>query len=250
MVPQPAGPPPTIAGSSPSPKRTGCLGIAGGVTLGILLGFGLLLGGCVALLAVAANQADENGVGGSSSRNSELDDVIGCELVEPGRIQLEVVNSSPKTSTYLLNIGFFDQTGTRVADQGIPVPHLRPDERAIERHPVLDRGGVTCRVIGGDRLAADSAPDELGEATCVLDPSRGPLGRVRVAVTATNGTPLTSDYRVGVAVIDASGSRRGAATVRIPEVQPGDSAGDRSVPIDDGGVGTTCEVARVERNAS
>lgn len=148
------------AGSAPAqpqpveaPRQgSGCFGIATGVMVGIVAAVVILVGGCVALLAGNIDAADdelvsvatstpaaENAAEGDTGADpadeapdpaatggEEIDDIVSCLRTDPETIVLEVVNNSPKTSSYILTVGFFDDAGTRLADEPMFLNYLRP----------------------------------------------------------------------------------------------------------------------------
>jgi hypothetical protein len=277
MLAQPA---PPVAHSAK--KKSGCFGIATGVMFGILGALVLLLGGCVALIAVgssaetgsvsvqttppaeiagdeSAKSEDADGAVESASADdvrdpgeevtemTEADDVVSCTRVDENEIVLEIINNSSKTSTYTLTVGFFDDAGTRLADESMFVSDLRPNERAIESQFTFESSGSACEVIDVDRFAAESQADELGDvAACEITGQDG-LADVEATISATNSSPNTSDYSVSVAFVDDEGVRRGDGSSFIQAVRPGESApGDIFTTLDfmDG---LKCEVVNVDR---
>lgn len=272
---------PGMQGSASGPKRqrSGCFGIAGGVMIGIIGAVVVLVGGCTALLVVASGEGDdlvsvqtssrepsEQGDNvdedGSSSaeveatpesgedQGDEMDDVVSCTRIDAETIELEVVNNSPKTSSYLLTVGFFDDSGQRLADEPTFLNYLRPGERAIERQFTFEEQGSLCEVVQVDRFAAESAAGELAEVGECGILGEDVFGDLQASVSATNGTPETSDYAIDVAFVDAEGIRRGSGNAFIEAVRPGETAPTDIFSTADYADGYSCEVVGVIRDAS
>lgn len=267
-------PPSGAIGQQPAPKKSGCFGIATGVMFGIFGGCVLLLGGCVALIAISAGDetgsvsvpttpTDESGDGeteapASGSEGSddqaveaaESDDIVSCTRTGEDEVVLEIVNNSSKTSTYSLTVGFFDDAGTRLADESAFVSDLRPGERAIESKFTFEESGSTCEVIDVDRFASESQAEELADVAACEITGEGVLGDVEAIISATNSSPNTSSYSISVAFVDADGVRRGDGDSFIEAVRPGESApGDIFTTLDfvDG---LKCEVVNADRTQS
>lgn len=267
------------------PKRgSGCFGIATGVMVGIVAAVVILVGGCVALVAGGLDAADDELVSvtttppaettgdanadapadDTSDLNTaddasaldtaggeEIDDVVFCQRPDPQTIVLEVVNNSSKTSSYILTIGFFDDTGTRLADEPMFLNYLRPGERAIEEQFTFEEQGTVCEVLDAERFAAESIEGELAEVSaCDVAGAPDALGSIQASVSATNGTPENSDYAIDVAFVDADGVRRGTGAAFVESVRPGETAPSDIFTTLDYDDGYTCDVVAVTRNAS
>ncbi len=269
-------------------KRSGCFGIATGVMFGILGALVLGLGGCVAFVAISASSDDgqvstqtsspagDSQSGDSESEDSEpdgdpeageeveagaeadeeveggaeADDIVSCERTTSQEIVLEVVNNSPKTSTYWLTVAFFDEAGNRVADQPTTLSDLRPGERAIESHFTFEEAGQTCEVVDVDRFAAESDPDELAEVGPCTIVGENALGGIEASLEVTNESPETSDYLIAVAFVDADGVRRGSGDVFIEAVRTGETAPGDVFGATSFQPGYSCEVVNADRTAS
>ncbi len=185
------------------------------------------------------------------STGSEADDAVSCSRIAPDAIVLEMVNNSPETSSYFLTIGFFDDAGTRVADESSFLDHLRPGERSIEEYYVFEEAGTVCEVIDVERFAAESDPEELAEiSACSIDPEADFFGDFVATVSATNASSETSDYSIDVAFIDPEGVRRGSGSAYIGAVRSGETAPGDVFSTSPFAEDHTCEVVGVIRNAS
>lgn len=223
------------APSTPA-KRSGCLGIATGVMLGIVGAFVLIVGGCTALIvagssnddrvsattAVPSGQAPSTAPSTSPAGGDEAADAVSCTRVDKDTIVIELLNHSSKSSSYSLTIGYFDDGGQRVGDGAVFVNHLRPGERAIEETFVFEDVGTVCEIVSVERMAAESNAGELDEAgACQLGDAANVLGSFDATVSATNGSPETSNYLIDVALVDSDNVRRGIWC----RGHPGSSAG-------------------------
>lgn len=257
-------------------RRSGCFGIATGVMLGIIGAVVVLIGGCTALLVAASGGGEETvsvptstrdtadttaeaSSGGTSEENadsadesslSEADDVVSCVRIDSETIELEVVNNSPKTSSYIMTVGFFDDAGQRLADETSFLNYLRPGERAIEQQFVFEEQGAACEVIDLDRFAAESIAGELAEVSECEVGAPDAFGDFQASVSATNGTPETSTYSVDVAFVDPEGVRRGSGSTFIEAVRPGETAPADIFTTVAHADGYSCEVVAVIRNAT
>lgn len=247
------------------------------VILGLMV---LMLGGCTALLvAGAALVGDVDGAVteaidssdlsietttiveediASTPDDSELEvvggeealDAGGCTRIDSDNITIEVTNNSPKTSSYFLTVGYFDAGGQRLADTTEILNHLRPGERSSETYFLFDVPDGDCEVIEVERFAAESDAGELAEISPCEILGVDALGDVQATVTATNGTPETSDYNVDVAFVNSEGIRVGSGFTFIEAVRTGESAPSEVFSVLDNQSGLTCEVVAVIRNAS
>jgi hypothetical protein len=290
-VPQPKVPPPPSsvlghhsipAAYTPVPhqevrRRSGCFGIATGVMFGILGAFVLLVGGCVALIASSANddalvsvttspplsatvpsqapavqgEVSTSTAGAPVAGGSEADDALSCDRLDKNTIVLEVVNNSPKTSSYLLTVGFFDDAGQRLGDETTVLNHLRPAERAIEETYVFEQQGTVCKVIGVERTAAESLQGELAEVSaCDIGSGADVLGLFKATLSATNSSPQISDYLIDVAFVGPDGVRRGDGTATVQAVRPSEAAPTPIFTTVRYQRGFRCDVVAVTRNAS
>lgn len=246
--------------------------------IGIIAAVVILVGGCVALVANALDTASDELVSVTTSvpqtdavtdaentadtttdsaaqdeatGGEEIDDVVSCERKDSETIVLELVNNSPKTSSYILTIGFFDEAGTRLADESTFVNYLRPGERTIEEQFMFEEQGTSCEVLDAERFAAESIESELAEVSaCEIGDSPDVLGSIQASVAATNGTPETSDYSIDVAFVDAEGVRRGTGSAYVESVRSGETAPTDIFTDLDYAEGYSCEVVAVTRNAS
>ncbi len=153
------------------------------------------------------------------------DDVVGCTMLSPETLELEVINNWPTTSSYTVTIGLFDDDGQRVGDEGAFVSYLRPGERAIIEPLNFEHHRVACESIEVERFAAAAAAAKsayLGD--CEMAPVAGALGLVEAVVTATNGTSTTQDFTIDVAFIDPAGVRRGWGAAAVEALGPGETA--------------------------
>jgi hypothetical protein len=283
--PQPFGVAPAPAPAQAS-KRSGC-GVATGVLIGVVGVLVLVLGGCVALLAVASYDSDgdsvsiatvprgrevevtggsdddpsEGGVEPTTSEDeasdqseadelSEADDVLGCTRTAPDEIVLEVVNNSPKTSNYWLTVGFYDDAGTRLADEAAFLNDLRPGERAIEAQLTFEEQGTVCEVIDVDRFANESDADVVAEVGACEITGKDFFGDFAASVSVTNSSSQTSDYNISVAFIDPDGIRRGHGNVFIEAVRAGETAPGEAFTTLAFVDGYVCEVVNTVRTAS
>ncbi len=250
---------------------------------GILGAVILLVGGCTALIAlsidgdneelvsiptstiqtVPANEqeldeqtSEDQGTTGSveegqATSTSELDDVVSCTRVDEDTIVLEIVNNSPKTSSYLLTVGFFDDAGQRLADEPSTVSYLRPGERAIEEHFVFEEQGTACEVIDVNRFAAESVASEVAEVSlCQIGAEPDVLGDFQATLSVTNDSPKTSNYSIEVAFVDPAGIRRGTGTAFIEAVRTDETAPSDVFSTATFADGYTCQVVGVTRNAT
>ncbi len=265
--------------ATPAPRRgSGCFGIASGVMVGIIAAVVILVGGCVALVAGGLNAANDeltsvttsvqqteteidaendadttadSAPQDDASGGEEIDDVVSCDRKDAETIVLELVNNSPKTSSYILTIGFFDEAGTRLADESTFVNYLRPGERMIEEQFMFEEQGTSCEVLDAERFAAESIESELAEVSaCEIGDSPDVLGSIQASVSATNATPETSDYSIDVAFVDADGVRRGIGSAYVESVRSGETAPTDIFTVLDYAEGYSCEVVAVTRNAS
>jgi len=285
LAPPPPGPSVLGSGSIPhqmgvpvareQAKKSGCLGIATGVMFGILGAFTILVGGCVALIASAngddsrrgsINAGSSNptvaplidssaatstdGISTSSRAEGEIVDYVSCSRIDDNTILLEIVNNSSKTSTYYLKVGFFDESGQRVADESATLSHLRPGERSIQEHYVFESKGSICEVIDLDRTSAESDLSEAAEIGACEVGSADALGDIEATVTVTNGSPETSNYSIDVAFVDSEGIRRGDGSFFIEAVRPGESAPGDVFSTTDYVNGLRCDVVGVDRTAT
>ncbi|MDH3302737.1 MAG: DUF2510 domain-containing protein [Acidimicrobiia bacterium] len=261
---------------APAKQRAGCFGIATGVMVGIIAAVVILVGGCVALVAGGLDTANDELVSVATSTlasetttagddaaarddsvapdnggGQEIDDVVSCQRTDPQTIVLEVVNNTPKTSSYILTVGYFDDSGARLADETTFLNYLRPGERAIEEHFTFEEQGTTCEVLDAERFAAESIEGELAEVSaCEVGGAPDVLGSIQASVSATNGTPETSDYAIDVAFVDADGVRRGSGAAFVESVRPGETAPSDIFTTLDHAEGYSCDVVAVTRNAS
>ncbi|MEM9894479.1 MAG: hypothetical protein AAF962_26795, partial [Actinomycetota bacterium] len=181
--------------------------------------------------------------------SDEVGDVISCTRVDSDTITLEVVNSSPNTSSYFMTVAFFDDGGQRLADEIAFVNYLRPGERAIENQFTFEEQGSTCEVIEVDRILADSTDAELGDVgPCELSADPDFAGDFQASLVATNSSSETFNYVVDVAFVDPDGVRRGTGSAFIDAVRPGESAPSDVFSTTDFAPGYTCAVVAVSRN--
>lgn len=181
---------------------------------------------------------------------AESDDFISCTPIDGESYTLEMVNQSPKTSSYLMTVVLLDDAGARVDDVPEFVNNLRPGERLIEDRIVFsDSGYATCELLELERFASESDAGEMAEVVCEVTGS-DVFGDVDGVVTATNGTPKDSDYSISMAIVDADGIRRGETVAFIERVRPGETAPQDLFTGVDHAAGYGCEVVGVERTAS
>ena len=258
-------------------KKSGCIKWML-IALGLFVVMGVAVTACIALVADdvadgidefeavveeqideledAANDAkdtseDSDNAGSESSNDSpggdEIDDIVGCTRIDEDHVEVELVNNSSKTSTYLMTVAFLDGSGTRLADEFGSISHLRAGERAIEKIFTFESVGEVCEVIDVDRTASESDPDELAEVSdCAVNGEDG-LGDASASVQAINGSSKNSDYQVSVAFIDAEGVRRGTGFSLIEVVRAGESAPGDIFSTVDFVDGMTCEIVHVDR---
>ncbi len=102
-----------------------------------------------------------------------------------------------------------------------------------------------------ERVAAESNADELAEVgPCQLGETANVLGSFDATVSATNGSPETSDYLIDLALVDSDNVRRGSGAVAIQAVRPGESAPGDALITTRFRDGLRCEVVAVTRNAT
>ncbi len=255
--------------------------------IGVVVGCVVLLGGCVAAALVIANDDDEpleatdttttdtvnptdevtpaddvtddDGADDPATDEAaaaadpvgdsdEVGDVVSCTRVDSENIILEVVNSSPNTSTYFLTVAFLDDGGQRLADEIAFVNYLRPGERAIEQQFTFEEQGTQCEVIEVDRVLADSPPDVLADiGPCQLLSEADFLGDFQAETTATNSTSETSNYVIEVGLIDPDGIRRGTGVAFVDAVRPGETAPTEVFTTTEFATGYTCEIVGASR---
>ncbi len=278
---QPLAAPAMSTPAGTTKEKSGCFGIATGVMFGIIGAVVLLIGGCTAFIAFSLDRDELVSIGASSTTESapgversdgeasgdqdmsdggetsqdaggsESDDIVSCSRVDADAIVLEVVNNSSKTSSYVLTIGFFDDAGQRLADEIAFLNYLRPGERAIEEQFVFEERGTVCEVIDADRFAAESIAAEVAEISdCEISGQPDVFGDFQATVSATNGSPETSDYSIEVAFVDPDGIRRGTGSAFIEAVRPGETAPGDLFSSANFAEGYTCELIGVIRNAS
>lgn len=180
----------------------------------------------------------------------EAEDFIACTNIDGESYTLEVINQSPKTSSYFMTIVLLDESGARIGDTIETVDSLRPGEQLIEdRLALVDITFSDCELLELDRFAAESDAGEMAEVACTID---GPdvFDDVGGTVTATNGTPNDSDYFITLALVDADGVRRGTASAFVERVRPGETAPTDLFTTTDYASNLICEIAGVERTAS
>ncbi|MEM7340804.1 MAG: DUF2510 domain-containing protein [Actinomycetota bacterium] len=197
-----------------------------------------------------AADIDADSAGGDSAA-AESGDVLSCTRVDPETVVLEVVNSSSEISNYAITVGYFDDSGTRLADEPKFVNNLRPGERSIEEHFSFEEQGTVCEVLNVDRFDSLSLAGDISEVSeCVIGSEPDFAGDFTGTLTAMNDTADTSDYVVDVAFFDADGIRRGTGSSFIEAVRPGESAPGDIFSTVDFAAGYTCEVVAVSRTAS
>lgn len=194
--------------------------------------------------ADAEGEADREIVGGD-----EADDYVSCAFAGEDEVTIEVVNQSPKTSTYWLTVGFFEG-GERLGDEVAFINSLRPGERSIEEHFMFDRLGSECEVIEVERFASESDEGEMAEVSACEVGGADVLGDITASLSATNGTPGASDYAIDVAFVDETGTRVGHGSAFIEAVRPGETAPSDVLTTLDARDGLVCEVVSVDRTTS
>lgn len=262
-----------IAPQPETKKNTGCFGVAGGVMFGIIGAFALLLVGCVGLIALSSGAEDgtvsiptsdnagssDSGDGTASEGSEESTageelpesaDIVSCERLAEDEVVLEIINNSSGTSSYSMTIGFFDDEGTRVADEAAFLDSLRPGERAIESKFTFESAGTTCEVIDVDRFASVSQADEVPDVGPCEITGQSALGDIEATVSATNSSENTSSYSINLAFVDAEGIRRGNGDVFIDAVRPDETAPGDAFTTLDFDPGLRCEVVGVNRTQS
>jgi flagellar basal body-associated protein FliL len=172
-----------------------------------------------------------------------------CTRLDSETMTIAVTNNSPKTSSYFLTVGYFD-AGQRVADSTELLNHLRPGEQSLETFILFDVPAGDCEVIEVERFASESAPGEMAELSPCEVADANVLGHMTATVTATNGTPETSNYSVEVAFVNSEGVRVGNGFAFIEAVRAGESAPSEIFSVLDEQPGLTCDVVAVIRNAS
>ena len=125
-------------------------------------------------LTTSTPDTDDGSDGGSADGTSGLtgdgsEDVVSCTRVDVDTIILEMVNNGDETASYWLTVGFFDDAGTRLADESSFVNYLRPGEHSIEEHFVFEEAGTVCEVLDVDRFPGVSSEEELADVgECVI----------------------------------------------------------------------------------
>ncbi|MFB6805437.1 FxLYD domain-containing protein [Streptomyces sp. NPDC056387] len=156
----PQGPPPKKAGAG---KIVGlsCLGVVG---LVIVIGIaGAVVGGTpkkeTTPPAAASSQpgaavkpADSDGANGDAQiKSCEVDSDMGWAKAE-----LTITNRSSKTSNYMIQVEFVDETGTRLGEAIAATNNLAPGQAAQQTAQGLDqiKGKITCKVTKVTRYAS------------------------------------------------------------------------------------------------
>ncbi len=205
--------------------------------------------------------SDNDGIGCASDDSDqsaaapdEAADFVGCTRLADDLFDyfaLEVVNQSSKTSTYWLDVVFYDSSGARVADSSLNlISHVRPNERAIETSIAsFDAEWETCDMLDLDRFAAESDPSEMAEVTCEIT-GEDFVGDVEATATATNSSSEDSDYDITVAFVNSDQVRIGTSSAYITRVRPGETAPSDIFTTSEYADDLVCEVVGVERTAS
>ena len=194
--------------------------------------------------------------GGSDDGTSGLtgdgsDDVVSCTRVDEDTIILEMVNNGDETASYWLTVGFFDDAGTRLADESSFVNYLRSGERSIEEHFVFEEAGTVCEVLDVDRFPGVSSAEELAEVgECVIAAEPDSFDDFAASLSITNSTATTSDYSVEVAFVDPNGIRRGTGSVYIEAVRTDETAPGEIFSSTDFVEGYSCQIVGVTRTDS
>ncbi len=194
---------------------------------------------------------DGSGEGTSGLTGDGSDDVVSCTRIDEDTIILQMVNNGDETSSYWLTVGFFDDAGTRLADESSFVNFLRPGERSIEEHFVFEEAGTVCEVLDIDRFPGVSSAEELAEAgECVIAAEPDSFDDFAASLSITNSTTTTSDYSVEVAFVDPGGIRRGTGSVYIEAVRAAETAPGNIFSSTDFVQGYSCEIVGVTRTDS
>ncbi len=175
------------------------------------------------------------------------DGVLSCTRNEGG-VLLELVNGGTETSTYFLTVGFFDDAGTRLADEFTSVNSVRPGERVIQEFFMFEDAGTVCEIIETERFPVQSEADQLAEVEdCVIGSEPDAFGDFSASVSVTNTTSITSDYSIDAAFMDAEGIRRGHGSAFIQSVRPQETAPGDFFTTAEFAEGFTCEIVAVVR---
>ena len=282
-APAPQFAPAAASGASPSladttNKKSGgfpivlLVGLVGAVVLAVIGGAVLLFLSTsddtetvsTSTTVVAEDDNDEN----SSDDSSESDDgvtttegsqpattidlagadgVLSCTRKEDG-VLIELVNGGTETSTYFLTVGFFDDAGTRLADEFTSVSYVRPGELVAEEFFMFEEAGTVCEVIETEQFPAESEPGPLADVgDCVIEAEPDSFGDFAATISVTNSTSVTSDYSIDVAFMDPDGVRRGHGSAFIQSVRPQEAAPGDFFTTAEYDEGYTCEVTGVVR---
>ncbi len=194
---------------------------------------------------------DGSGEGTSGLTGDGSDDVVSCTRIDEDTIILQMVNNGDETSSYWLTVGFFDEAGTRLADESSFVNFLRPGERSIEEHFVFEEAGTVCEVLDVDRFPGVSSAEELADAgECVIAAEPDSFDDFAASLSVTNSTATTSDYSVEVAFVDPDGIRRGTGSVYIEAVRAAETAPGDIFSSTDFVEGYSCQIVGVTRTDS
>ena len=198
------------------------------------------------------DESDDGSADGTAGLTGDgSDDVVSCTRVDEDTIILEMVNNGDETSSYWLTVGFFDDAGTRLADESSFVNFLRPGERAIEEHFVFEEAGTVCEVLDVDSFPGVSSDEELADVgECVIAAEPDSFDDFAASLSITNSTATTSDYSVEVAFVDPAGIRRGTGSVYIEAVRTDETAPGEIFSSTDFVAGYSCQIVGVTRTDS
>jgi hypothetical protein len=177
-------------------------------------------------------------------------DIKGCIRVDDDTIEVDLTNSSKKTTSYFLTVAYLDGSGQRLADSLEFVNFLRPGQHAVEQLYVFETQGTRCEVIDVERVDDESDQSHLAEVSACEVKGPDTIGGLVATVSATNSTSEKSDYDVTVAILDGAGIRRSTGFTYIETVRPGETAPVEVFASVDHQPGYTCEVVGVIRSAS
>lgn len=176
---------------------------------------------------------------------------ISCErLADSDYVLLDFTNNTGVTSNFSFTVGFFDDAGTRLADESAYFSNVRAGERVIEESYMIEDSGSNCEVLDVDQNDPWYGQEALSDISECTTGEPDFADDVTGTITATNSSTTNADYFIELAIVDGEGIRRGTASAFIETVRPGESAPTDIFTVVDYADDRRCEVIAVNRTES